>query len=343
MRNILDISIEELSETMLYLGEKRHRARQVLSWVYKKNAKSFSQMTDLPLTLRDTLSERFTIEIPRPVASIRSEKDSSQKFLLQFPDGTSVETVLMEFEEHRTICISSQAGCPLGCTFCSTGCSGYERNLTSGEILSQALFFKANYLPPRTRFNIVFMGMGEPLLNIHQLTRSLEILNAEWGFGLGEKRITLSTIGIPEKVLELAKSPLRFSLALSLNATTDSVRRDLMPAARNIRETLEAATRFARARKSRVTIEYVLIEGVNDHDDDARRLADLTAGKPFKINLIPLNEWIGCSFKRPSEERIENFLRILLPTAPAVTVRRSQGTDIEAACGQLRLRKREPN
>jgi 23S rRNA (adenine2503-C2)-methyltransferase len=180
--------------------------------------------------------------------------------------------------------------------------------------------------------------MGEPLLNMRALTGALAILNDERAFGLREKRITVSTIGIPARIRELAGGPLRFGLAVSLNAVSDDVRRTLMPAAVGITETLAAAEEFASVRRARVTLEYVLIDGVNDSLEDARALARMTKGRPFKINLIPFNEWNGCPLRRPQEERIERFIAILLPTAPAVTVRRSQGADIDAACGQLRAR-----
>ena len=182
------------------------------------------------------------------------------------------------------------------------------------------------------------MGMGEPFLNMDNLATSLEILNAIDAFALGEKRITVSTIGYPDRIRSLSGSSLKFSLAVSLNATTDRTRRGLMPSASGIADTLAAAEQFAGVRRTRVTLEYVLIAGINDTAADARRLASLTAGKPFKINLIPFNEWPGCPHRGPDEERLEDFMRLLLPTAPAVTVRRSQGADINAACGQLRIK-----
>jgi 23S rRNA (adenine2503-C2)-methyltransferase len=339
-QNIKNLSAAELSAVIEELGEKRHRAAQILKWLYQKGCGGFSGMTNLPTSLRLTLEKRFEITSLRLAESVRSGADMSQKFLLESDDGSRIEAVLMEAHGHRTICISSQVGCALGCTLCRTGEGGFERDLRSDEILNQVLFFRTGFLPPRERFNIVFMGMGEPLLNLGNLTTALEILNSSDAFALGEKRITVSTIGIPEAIRALARGSLKFSLAISLNATTDEVRRRLMPAARNLDETLAAALEFALARGTRVTIEYVLIENVNDTPEDARRLTELTAARPFKINLIPFNEWEGCALRRPSEERIESFIALLLPRAPAVTVRRSQGADICAACGQLRLRRK---
>ena len=335
--NIKNLSIDELSLLIDRLEEKRHRTTQILKWLYQKGVSSFDEMANIPTSLRAVLDERFAITSLRPVDSLRSREDASQKFLLETDDGSVIEAVLMETRGHQTICISSQIGCPLRCSFCRTGDGGYERNLRSDEILNQVLFFKKNHLRPRRRFNIVFMGMGEPFLNMENIVRSIEILNAIDGFALGEKRITISTIGYPERIRGLAGSNLKFSLAISLNATTDQARKGLMPSASNITDTLEAAEEFARNRRTRVTLEYVLISGLNDTTADARRLASMTSGKPFKINLIPFNEWDDCPLRRPDENRIERFVRLLLPRAPAVTVRRSQGSDINAACGQLRL------
>jgi 23S rRNA (adenine2503-C2)-methyltransferase len=335
--NIKNLSIDELSSFIDGLEEKRHRTTQILQWLYQKGVSGFDEMTNIPTSLRAVLDERFVITSLRPIDSLSSRADASQKFLLETSDGSIIEAVLMETKGHQTICISSQIGCPLRCSFCRTGDGGFERNLRSDEILNQVLFFKRYHLRPGRRFNIVFMGMGEPFLNMENLVRSVEILNAIEAFALGEKRITISTIGYPERIRDLTGSNLKFSLAVSLNATTDRARKGLMPSASGIADTLAAAEEFARGRKTRVTLEYVLISGLNDTEADARRLASMTSSRPFKINLIPFNEWGECPHRRPDEDRIERFVRLLLPTAPAVTVRRSQGADINAACGQLRL------
>ncbi len=333
--NIKNLSINDLSALVSGIGEKRHRHTQILGWLYRKCASNFSEMTNLPKELRKTLDEMFVISELETVDIVRSTGDGSQKFLMRCDDGSFIEAVLMESYGHQTICISSQVGCGLGCSFCRTGSGGFVRNLRSDEILDQVIAFKSGHLEMGRRFNIVLMGMGEPLLNTENVTRAIEILNSEHAFALGEKRITLSTIGFPGRITDLTGSSLKFGLAVSLNATTGEIRKKLMPASGDLYETLNAAEHFALKRKTRVTLEYVLISDVNDRDEDARRLVSLTAGRPFKINLIPLNEWSGCGFERPSEERIERFIRLLLPRAPAVTVRRSRGTDISAACGQL--------
>jgi len=339
--NIKDLSVGELPSLIAPLDDRRHRTAQILKWLYQKGVSRFDEMTNLPLSLREQLARRFVITRLECADSVSSEEDNSQKFLLATDDGNLIEAVLMDMGDHQTICISSQVGCSLGCHFCRTGEGGLERNLRCDEILNQVLFFKAGHLKPRRRFNIVYMGMGEPLLNLDNVSRSLKTLNHMEAFALGEKRITLSTIGLPGPIAKLAETDLKFGLAISLNATTDKTRKSIMPKAAAIRETLIAAEQFACRRNVRVTLEYVLIAGINDSPEDARRLSRLTAGRPFKINLIPLNEWDGSDLRRPEETVIDRFIELLLPKAPAVTVRRSLGTDISAACGQLRVRKIE--
>jgi 23S rRNA (adenine2503-C2)-methyltransferase len=338
--NIKNLSIEELSRELHNLGEPRYRLKQLLQWLYQKGAASFFDMSNIPMETRTLLDERYIITSLKLIESVRSSIDASQKFLLETGDGELLEAVLMEARGKKTICISCQVGCPLGCRFCRTGDGGFVRSLRSDEMLDQVLFFKMHHLERNRRFNIVFMGMGEPFLNLDDVEKSIQILNAIDGFALREKRITISTIGIPEAMRRISRTDLKFGLALSLNATTDRVRKQLMPAADDIAPTLAAAEEFARTRETRVTLEYVLISGVNDRREDARRLARLTSGKPFKINLIPFNAWEGSPYGPPAEADLERFVEILLPTAPAVTVRRSQGNDIDAACGQLSLRRR---
>ena len=339
--NIKNLTPDELARAMADAGEPRHRARQIMKWLYRKAAGGFDEMTDLPLSLRAALAERWETAAVETIESVRSETDGSQKFLLALRDGECIEAVLMDTCDHKTICISSQVGCPLGCRFCRTGDGGFVRDLDAAEIVDQILFFVRRHMPPRRRFNIVFMGMGDPLLNLGHLARAIGIINHPDGLALREKRLTVSTIGFPGPIRELAGSDLRFGLAVSLNATTDEARHRLMPGARDMIETLDAAEFFARARGERVTLEYVLLAGVNDSDADAGRLVELTAGRPFKINLIPFNEWEGCPFRRPDDDAVDRFAGLLLPRAPAVTVRRSRGGDIGAACGQLRARVAE--
>ena len=337
--NIKDFSIEELSKLLESMGEPLHRTSQLLHWLYRKGVDKFEQMKNIPKSLRLALDEKFYISSLDEIEVLQSSIDGSSKHLLKCNDGEIVETVLMHSAGHRTICISTQVGCSLGCRFCRTGEVGFVRNLKASEIVDQVLHFKKHYLEERKRFNIVMMGMGEPFLNRKNLERAMEILNNSNSLALGEKRITVSTIGFPEEIRKVASSELKFSLAISLNATEDSTRKYLMPKAGNIKPVLEAGEYFARLRKTRVTLEYILIKDINDTPDDAERLSKLTKGKPFKINLIPFNEWDGSEFKKPDEKRIDTFISLLLPEAPAVTVRRSMGQDIQAACGQLRAKR----
>ena len=340
-QNIKNLSIKEISIIIEGLGEKRHRKTQLLKWLYQKRVKSFYDMTNIPLALRERFQKQFSISTLLPTEKTTFSEDGSRKIVLKCEDNLLIETVLMEFEKHQTICISSQIGCALGCTFCRTGKNGFLRDLRCDEILNQIIFFKDNYIPPRKRYNIVFMGMGEPFLNTDNLFRAIEILNHLDAFALREKRITVSTIGFPDKIIEAAESDLKFGLAVSLNATTDRIRKKIMPASKNINDTLFAAQKFAELKETRTTLEYVLLKDINDSDEDALRLAKLTSGRPFKINLIPFNAWDSCNFSRPGEDRINRFIELLLPRAPAVTVRRSRGEDIGAACGQLSYQKRE--
>ena len=339
--NIKDIGPGRLESILSGMGEERHRTGQVMRWLWRKGARTFDRMTDLSLELRSRLSDTFFIPFLDIEGSLSSATDRSQKFLLRCEDGERIESVLMEARGVYTVCVSTQAGCPLGCTFCRTGRDGFRRNLRADEILDQVLIARKDRIPAGRRMNIVLMGMGDPLLNPEGVSRALRILNHPDGFSLGEKRITLSTAGSPARLGRLGSSGLKFSLAISLNAVDDGLRKRLMPRAAGVEETLDAAEGFARSRKGRVTVEYVLIAGVNDSAEEARRLASLTSRRPFKINVIPFNEWEGSPFSRPSDEAVDRFVSALLPEAPAVTVRRSQGGGIGAACGQLRARRED--
>lgn len=332
-----DMSLAELRRFVLELGEKEYRFRQIASWLYKKMARDFDEMTDLSKTLRETLHAKAVITSLRTKDVKISHSDGTRKMLYELADGAAIESVLMRQEKRITLCISTQVGCPLDCTFCQTGRGRFRRNLCAGEILDQICLLKRECIDETEKVNIVFMGMGEPLLNFEELTRAIRTLNDPLGLNTGSKRITVSTSGLPERIIELADQGLKCSLAISLNASNDSTRSKLMPAlaAYSIKEILEAARYFHRKTRRRVTLEYVLLDGVNTSTRDAAALAKLSAGGPFKINLIPYNPVRDSAFKGMSDEAIDKFVRVLLPTAPAVTVRRSRGADIDAACGQL--------
>ena len=335
--HLRSLSLAELEAWAESLGEPRYRGRQIASWLYEKLAGGFAEMTDLPLALRETLAERALLSAFRGVSVQVSKIDGTRKYLFELHDGNCVESVLMQHDARMTFCVSSQIGCPLDCRFCQTSKGRFRRNLTAGEILDQICWLKKECGDGMEKANIVFMGMGEPLLNYRSVVAAVRTLNAAPGFELGSKRITLSTSGLPRRMRNLADEGLKCSLAVSLNATTDAKRRDLMPAVSRytIAEVVEAARYYAEKSGRRVTLEYVLLRGENTSTEDARRLGKIARRGSFKINLIPYNPGREGEFEAQNEDELQAFIRELLPLSPTLTVRRSKGPDIFAACGQL--------
>jgi 23S rRNA (adenine2503-C2)-methyltransferase len=335
--HLRDLSLPELSTFVTERGEPLYRYRQIASWMYGKLVDDFSVMSNLSLALRERLTAEAIVRSLGAAAEQASEVDGTRKFLFELIDGNLVESVLMPYEQRTTLCVSTQVGCPLDCVFCQTGKGVFGRNLTSGEILDQICYLKSQSDRPSDKVNVVFMGMGEPLLNFDALVKTIGVLNDAEALDMGSKRITVSTAGIPRRIRDLADAGLRCSLALSLNASSDELRRRLMPALGRytIDELLEAAIYFYRKGARRVTLEYVLLGGVNTRPEDAERLGRLAARGPFKVNLIPYNPGHEADFEAMDEHKIERFIRGVLPYAPTVTVRRSKGPDIDAACGQL--------
>jgi 23S rRNA (adenine2503-C2)-methyltransferase len=331
--NVKGLWIEDLEKILEELGEKRYRSRQLALWIYAKGATSFDQMSDLSKDLREKLSEIAFIENIKLVKSQASQKDISEKFLFELSDGEKIESVLMWEEKRVTLCLSTQVGCPLGCTFCATGKMGFKRNLTTGEIVDQAIALGHHHIT-----NAVLMGMGEPLLNYENTIKAIRIMNNEMGLSFPAKGITLSTAGIPSMIEKLAEEDFKIKLAISLNAPTDEIRNELMPINKKhpLSQLLKAVKNYTKKRKARVTFEYVLIKDVNDSEKDALALSKLIAGVSCKINLIPYNPVSDLPYERPSEEKIKAFRDYLYPRCPTVTLRRSKGEDILAACGQLR-------
>ena len=332
--NLKGMWIGDFEQLLGELGEKRYKARQLASWVYARGVTDFSEMTELSKDLRDKLSRIATINGVQLVRRQVSERDLSEKFLFKLSDGEKVETVLMWEADRVTACVSTQVGCPLGCTFCATGQMGYKRNLTAGEIVDQIIALRDNRIN-----HVVLMGMGEPLLNYDEVLKAIKIMNNEMGLSFAAKRITVSTAGIPAMIEKLADENLKLKLAISLNAATDAKRTKLMPINKKhpIKEVLAAVKAFGKKTKRGVTFEYVLIRDVNDSEKDALALSKLVKGIRCKINLIPYNPVDGLPYDRPSEEKILAFRDYLYPRAPAVTLRRSKGEDILGACGQLRV------
>jgi len=333
---LIGLELAEIEE-LLGPNEPAYRARQLLRALYRERTKSVSEITTLPAALRREL-ERQTVPGWPELETRYESVDATRRYLLRLEDGKTVEAVLMPEERRDTICISTQVGCAAGCSFCLTGRMGLERNLTAGEIVGQVLFVaEDNGLRPGDgRLNVVMMGQGEPLLNLPSVLKATRLLVARDGFGLSEKRITLSTAGIIPRIDELGRARRRPKLAISLNASSQRQRAELMPLARSypLEELLAACRRYPLRAWEKLTFEYVLLKGVNDSDADARRLVRLLAQLNCKVNLIPLNPGPAIEFETPGEARVLAFQRILRRAFPCF-IRRPRGRDIFAACGQL--------
>ncbi len=325
-------------EAALGDGQPGYRARQIYDALYRQRVSNLGEITNLPAVLRAELSAQHSLGMPEQTARFQSV-DGTCRYLLRLEDGRTVETVLMPEEDRNTICISSQVGCPVNCQFCLTALMGLERNLTAGEIVSQVLFvLKAHGLSPESdRVNIVMMGMGEPLLNLPNVIKATCLLADPAGVGLSPRRITLSTAGITPKIAELGREPVRPKLAISLNASTEEQRRQLMPITRkyHLRELLAACRAYPLRPWEKLTFEYVLLKDVNDTDADARRVVKLLANLNAKVNLIALNPGPGIRFETPLPDRVRSFQDIVRRAMPCF-VRKPRGRDIYAACGQLK-------
>jgi len=348
-------TLASLTDRLQAAGQPAFRAQQVLDWLYKKRARAWDEMTNLPRDLRTWLAENLEIE-PTSFVLDRQSGDATDKLLLELQDKSLIETVIIRApmlgvgvdQSRKTICISTQVGCAMGCRFCASGLAGLKRNLSAGEIVHQLIQVcrQEDARTPRARAelasfdNIVVMGMGEPLHNYDAVLRALTIVNAPWGLGFGARRITLSTSGLVPKIRALADEPLGFRLAISLHGATDEVREQIMPVNRRwpLAELLPAVKHFSEKHGRMVTLEFILIESVNDSLDQAEKLRDIAADLHAHVNLIPYNTVDGLPWKRPSLTRQERFAEILRRAGVSVTLRREKGHDIAAACGQLRLK-----
>jgi len=354
-RPITGETLASLTLSLAERGEKAFRARQILDWVYKKRARSWDAMTNVPRGLRAWLDASFAL-MPASLVLSRHSADVTDKLLLELEDRSLIETVIIRAPQEgvgldhsrKTICISTQVGCAMGCAFCASGLAGLRRDLSAGEIVAQLLqvCYAEDERTPRARAeialfdNIVIMGMGEPLANYDALIRALTIANADWGLGVGARRITVSTSGLVPKIIRLADEPLGFRLAVSLHGATDAVRERIMPVNRAypLAKLLPAVRTFSERHGRMVTLEFILIEEVNDSTDQARRLRDIARDLHAHVNLIPYNAVEGLPWKRPAEDRQTAFARVLERAGVSVTLRREKGHDIAAACGQLRLK-----
>jgi 23S rRNA (adenine2503-C2)-methyltransferase len=325
-----------LEGALIERGYQSFRARQVFSWIYRRGVTSPDAMSDLPLELRALLSTDFTLTTPR-ISSRERSTDGTEKFLLELADGRHIESVFIPDTPAMTFCISTQVGCAMACAFCLTGKMGLVRNLSAGEIVGQVRVLAAALNLREGPFNVVLMGMGEPLHNYDETMSALRILADEHGFALPMRRVTLSTVGVLPALERLALEPIMPNLAISLHAPTNLQRGQLVPLNKKygVEEIIAACQKFPLKRRGRITFEYVLLAGVNDSPDDARALARLLAKVKSKVNLIPLNAAAGIPFSRPSDEAVDRFARILAERGAIVSVRKSRGRDIRAACGQL--------
>jgi 23S rRNA (adenine2503-C2)-methyltransferase len=335
--NLLDLLPSELETLAESLGAPRYRGRQLATWIYRKAAVDIGEMSDTPKDFRQALRERAFVGVPA-VERRTPSSDGSEKIVLVLGDGARVQSVLMPDGDRLTLCVSTQVGCGYACAFCYTGTMGLERNLTAGEIVGQAIAATRLLGPARRLTHVVYMGMGEPLANYQATVQSLRILTDPAGFALSPRRITVSTVGLVRGIERLAKENLRVNLAISLHATDNPTRDRIMPVNKGfaIEELLAACKRFPLPFRQRMTFEYVLLDGVNDRAEDARRLGRLLKGIRAKVNLIPFNDWDGSGFGRPPLPRIMAFQSALLQQGITATVRWSKGEDIGAACGQLR-------
>ncbi len=339
MLDIKSLDRKELEDWIQKKGFEPYRARQIWHWILKKTVASFDQMTDLPKSLRKIMNEEVDLSPLELVKLLESKEDETRKYLFRLRDGNFIESVLIpELEKgYFTICISSQAGCMMGCKFCFTARQGFKRNLKTSEIIDQVVQVKRSMSEPSKLRNIVFMGMGEPLLNYDNLIKAIRIFIDPYGMNFSHRRVTVSTCGLVPYIRRLGEEDVRVNLAVSLNAADDEKRSLLMPINRRypLKELMAACKRFPLPNGRRITFEYVLIDGINDSIEDAKRLVELIRGIRAKINLIPLNPSPGIEFSPPPWNKILAFQKVLIESNLTAIIRKSRGRDIMAACGQL--------
>ena len=354
--NLKGLTIKELGDLAVAAGEESYRGRQLFYWLYNRGATTFDEMTDLPKRFRERLTDVASLDSLQVLDKRVSPLDGTTKYLFELQDGSKIESVLilpspvLKGEKKRlTLCISTQVGCPLDCKFCATGTMGFTRNLTPGEIVDQVIHVRRE--SPRKITNIVYMGMGEPLMNYDAVMKSVEILSTEYSVGISAKRMTISTAGWAENIYRMADEQRKVKLAVSLHTLDDKLRTKLMPLNRkyNIEKLIEAVRYYYEKTKQRVTYEYIVLEGLNDSDEDVRRLVSLSKKVPCKVNVIPFHpidftqpdkSGIAATLRPTSPDRLEQFVEKLRNAHVTVMVRSSAGKDIEAACGQLAVKNR---
>jgi len=343
MKDLLGMNLEEFKAELAKYNLPSFRAKQLFRNIHKNGVADFGEMTDLSKDLRSSLSENYYITKCEPLK--RKKSGNTIKQLLSYPDGETVETVLMMYsdrkdqKERNTLCVSTQVGCAMGCAFCATGMSQFARNLTAGEIIAQ-IWATNHSLKPNHVTNIVLMGMGEPLANYDEVIKAIKLMNDPEGLNIGIRRITLSTSGLVPQLKKLAKEDLGIVLAISLHAPNDALRSELMPINRTypLEDLMSAVDEYIKKTGKRVTFEYILLKDINDHPAHARELATLVRGKMININLIPYNTISDADFKRTPYEKVLAFRKILTEKGIDAIIREEMGGEIEAACGQLRRR-----
>ncbi len=336
--NLFDLSLDEMKEFVKELGEPQFRGKQIFEWMYR-GAESFEDMTNIPKSLREKLSENSFLGGMSIYEKYVSKIDETRKYLLQLSDGNFIETVLMKYEYGYTVCVSSQVGCKMGCKFCASTVNGWVRNLTPGEIIGQILCVQKD-LGQRIS-NVVMMGIGEPFDNFENVLKSIKLMNSSEGLMIGQRHISVSTCGLADKIRVLADMKMQITLLISLHAPNDERRSQIMPVNNkfNIDELMSACDYYIKETGRRISFEYTLISGVNDTLEEADTLAKLVKGKLCHVNLIPVNKVEESGFSKSSRERIEAFKVRLEKNGLVATVRREMGSDINAACGQLRNKK----
>jgi 23S rRNA (adenine2503-C2)-methyltransferase len=335
MKNFYDFTLKELEEFLKSQGKQKFRAEQLFRWVYQKGVTDFGDMSNLAKEFRFEMTNLLEFRLPKVTQQLDST-DGTRKFLMEVEGGKNIESVLIPNGERLTLCVSSEVGCAMGCRFCFTAKMGLMRRLSVSEIVGQFLNAAASLTDGRRITNIVFMGMGEPLDNVENVSRAIEIIHDQMGIGFAKRKITVSTSGLAPLIKNVAQAGVR--LAISLNATTNKTRDQIMPINKKypLEVLLAACKEYAEETSEMITFEYVLLKGINDSKDDAHRIVKLTRGIPSKINLIPFNEHPDSGFTRPASREVAEFQKILMNLGKHVLVRKTMGRDIYAACGQLR-------
>ncbi|MBP3892204.1 MAG: 23S rRNA (adenine(2503)-C(2))-methyltransferase RlmN [Solobacterium sp.] len=345
MRTIYDLTYEGMEKYLLEHEQKKYRAKQLYTWIYRKRVETFEEMTDLPATFIAQLKEDFSFQALRCIEK-QVAKDKTTKYLFELSDGATIETVLMHFNFGKSVCVTSQVGCNMGCTFCASGLLKKQRNLTAGEMVAQIMAVQKELDLEGARVdNVVVMGTGEPFDNYEEVMNFCHVINSDHGLAIGARHITISTCGIVPKIYEFAKEHVQYNLAISLHAPNDELRKKLMPIdeAYPLEELIEALRAYSKENNRKITFEYILLKDVNDTDACAKELAELVRGMNAYVNLIPYNEVSENGYHSSDEKKALHFYDVLMKHGVKATLRSKHGEDIDAACGQLRARHERVN